>query len=83
MRSFFKTGGPLEIEGVSKMKFDRRKRKMVKKYYQDKNLTMDPKIAARKNWTLSNSTYIRFKNTKDRKRLQEEIVGDFAKKYNK
>jgi len=43
---------------------------------------MDPVEAKRKNWTLSNSTYIRFKNTKDRSRLQEEIVGDFAKKIN-
>ena len=31
-----------------------------------------------KNWTLSNNTYIRFNNTEDRKKLQEEIVSDFA-----
>ena len=56
---------------------------MEKKYYQDVNLTMNAREASRKNWTLSNSTYIRFKNEKDRNRLQEEIVGDFAAKINK
>ena len=78
MRSFFKTGAPLEIEGHYKMK--RVRREWTKKYYQDVNLTMDAAEAKKKNWTLSNSTYVRFKNRKDRQELQKEIVGDFAKK---
>ena len=60
MRSFFTTGGPLEIEGIYKERFNQRKRKMEKIYYQDRNLTMDPAIAKAKNWTLSNNTYIKF-----------------------
>ena len=41
---------------------------------------MNPMEAKFKNWTLSNNTYIRFNNTEDRKKLQEEIVSDFAKR---
>ena len=82
MRSFFNTGGPLEINNLYKLELNRRTRQMEKKYYQDVNLTMDPVEAKEKNWTLSNSTYIRFKNIKDRSQLQEEIVGNFAKKIN-
>ena len=68
MRSFFTTGGPLEIEGLYKEEFDRISRTMKKKYYQDVNLTMDEDEAKRNNWTLSNSTYIKYKNTNDRSR---------------